>query len=87
MVPLSPAGGGDPSHATGGRFPYRSAAHFIDVFRTWHRPVHKVSAALPADRASALEHDLSDLRHSTNRTGSAFLVVPSEYLEVVIARR
>ena len=31
-------------------FRYRSAAHFIDVFRTWYGPVHKAFAALPADR-------------------------------------
>ena len=34
-------------------FRYRSAAHFIDVFRTWYGPVHKAFAALPADKAAA----------------------------------
>ena len=29
-------------------FRYRSAAHFIDVFRTWYGPVHKAFAALPS---------------------------------------
>ena len=28
-------------------FRYRSAAHFIEVFRTWYGPVHKAFAALP----------------------------------------
>ena len=36
-------------------FRYRSAAHFIDVFRTWYGPVHKAFAALPPEKAAALE--------------------------------
>jgi SAM-dependent methyltransferase len=67
-------------------FRYRSAAHFIDVFRTWYGPVHKAFAALPADGAAALESDLTDLLNSMNRAGPGSLVVPSEYLEIVVAR-
>ena len=68
-------------------FRYRSAAHFIDIFRTWYGPVHKAFAALPADKAAALEHDLTDLLNRMNRAGAGSLVVPSEYLEIVITRR
>ena len=68
-------------------FRYRSAAHFIEVFRTWYGPIHKAFAALPADAAMALERDLTDLLNRMNRAGAASLVVPSEYLEVVITRR
>lgn len=68
-------------------FRYRSAAHFIDTFRTWYGPVHKAFAALPADGAKALEVDLTELINQSNRAGEASLVVPSEYLEVVITRR
>ena len=68
-------------------FRYRSAAHFIDVFRTWYGPVHKAFAALPADKAAALESDLTTLLDSSNRAGKGTLVVPSEYLEIVITRR
>jgi SAM-dependent methyltransferase len=68
-------------------FRYRSAAHFIDVFRTWYGPVHKAFAALSAADAAALENDLAQLLNRLNRAGSASLVVPSEYLEVVITRR
>jgi len=67
-------------------FRYRSAAHFIDVFRTWYGPVHKAFAALPADSAVALEKDLTDLLNRMNRAGDASLVIPSEYLEIVIVR-
>jgi ubiquinone/menaquinone biosynthesis C-methylase UbiE len=68
-------------------FRYRSAAHFIEVFRTWYGPVHKAFAALPADGATALEHDLIELLNRFNRAGPQSLVVPSEYLETVISRR
>jgi ubiquinone/menaquinone biosynthesis C-methylase UbiE len=68
-------------------FRYRSAAHFIEVFRTWYGPIHKAFAALPADGAAALEHDLTALLNRLNRAGAGSLVVPSEYLEVVVSRR
>ncbi len=68
-------------------FRYRSAAHFIEIFRTWYGPVHKAFAALPTDKAAALERDLTELLNGMNRAGATSLVVPSEYLEVVITRR
>jgi hypothetical protein len=68
-------------------FRYRSAEHFIDVFRTWYGPVLKAYAALPADKGDALTRDLTELLNSMNRGGARSLVVPGEYLEVVITRR
>src|SRR5690606_9558625 len=68
-------------------FRYRSPAHFVEVFRTWYAPVHKAFAALPPEGAVALERDLTELLTRLNRAGESSLVVPSEYLEVVIIRR
>ncbi|VTU37049.1 class I SAM-dependent methyltransferase [Variovorax sp. RA8] len=68
-------------------FRYRSAAHFIEVFRTWYGPVLKAFAALPPDKAAALEQDLGELLNRLNRAGPDSLVVPGEYLEIVITRR
>jgi SAM-dependent methyltransferase len=68
-------------------FRYRSPAHFIEVFRTWYGPLHKAFAALPPESAISLEHELTDLLNRMNRAGPASLVVPSEYVEVVISRR
>ncbi|MDB5997427.1 MAG: SAM-dependent methyltransferase [Pseudomonas sp.] len=68
-------------------FRYRSAAHFIDTFRNWYGPTHKAFAALPPEGAKALENDLAELINRTNRAGDKSLVVPSDYLEVVITRR
>lgn len=67
-------------------FRYRSAAHFIDVFRQWYGPVHKAFAALAPEKGQALEADLTELLNGMNRAASGSLVVPSEYLEVVITR-
>ena len=68
-------------------FRYRSAVHFIDVFRTWYGPVHKAFAALSSDGAAALEKDLTQLLNRMNRAGDQSLVVPSEHLEIVTTRR
>jgi ubiquinone/menaquinone biosynthesis C-methylase UbiE len=68
-------------------FRYRSAAHFIDVFRTWYGPVHKAYASLPTDKAELLTQDLTELLNRLDRSGGGSLVVPSEYLEIVVTRR
>ena len=68
------------------KFRYRSAAHFIEVFRTWYGPVHKAFAALTPDKAAKLERELRELLDGLNEGGANSLVVPSEYLEVVVTR-
>ncbi len=66
-------------------FRYRSADHWLEVFRTWYGPVYKAFAAL-GDNGPALEKDLRELLARVNRADDAALVVPGEYLEVVIRR-
>jgi SAM-dependent methyltransferase len=66
-------------------FRYRSADHFIDVFRRYYGPVHKAFLALPPDRQAALERDMHALMARHALPGDT-LVVPSEYLEAVITR-
>ena len=65
-------------------FRYRSPAHWVDVFRTYYGPVHKAFGALDVNGQAALERDLLDLIERSNRSGDATMVVPSEYLEVVV---
>ena len=67
-------------------FRYRSATHFVDVFRTWYGPVNKAFAAQTPDKAEALAGELAELLDGLNRAGPGSLVVPSEYLEVVVFR-
>jgi SAM-dependent methyltransferase len=66
-------------------FRYRSADHWLEVFRTWYGPLYKAFAAL-GDNGPALDKDLRQLLARFNRAGDAALVVPGEYLEVVIQR-
>src|SRR6266571_8747972 len=56
-------------------FRYRSAEHWLDVFRTFYGPVHKAFAALDPDGQSALQGDLLDLLRRLNRAGKSTLVV------------
>jgi len=68
-------------------FRYRSAGHWLEIFRTYYGPVFKTFAALAPAAQLALEQDLMALIAQFNRSGDATMVVPSEYLEVVITRR
>jgi hypothetical protein len=68
-------------------FRYRSAEHWIDVFRNWYGPVHKAFAALSVDGQRELEHDLYALIDTFNVSGDRRMVVPGEYVEVVIVRK
>ena len=67
-------------------FRYRSPEHCVEVFRTFYGPVLKAFAALEPPGRSALERDLLGLIGRFNRSGDGTVVVPSEYLEVVVTR-
>lgn len=67
-------------------FRYRSAAHWLEVFRTFYGPMHKAFGVLDPARREALTDDLMALAERHNRATDGTLVAPSEYLEVVIRR-
>ena len=67
-------------------FRYRSAAHWLQVFRDYYGPTLKAFAALDEAGRQALERDITALLDSLNTAGADSLVVPSEYLEVVITK-
>ena len=67
-------------------FRYRSAAHFVQVFRDFYGPTLKAFAALDAAGARALERDLVHLLEQCNVAGPGSLVVPADYLEVVLVK-
>ncbi len=67
-------------------FRYRSPEHWLEVFRTWYGPTLKAFAALDAPAQAELEHDLLALVGRFNRSGDGTMVVPGEYLEVVVTR-
>ena len=68
-------------------FRYRSAAHWLEVFRTFYGPMHKAFGALDAAQQEALAADLIALAERFNRATDGTLVAPSEYIEVVIRCR
>jgi ubiquinone/menaquinone biosynthesis C-methylase UbiE len=67
-------------------FRYRSAEHWLEVFKTYYGPVLKAFAALQPAAQQALEADIGALIAQFNRSGDGTMVVPSEYLEIVVTR-
>jgi ubiquinone/menaquinone biosynthesis C-methylase UbiE len=67
-------------------FRYRSAEHWLEVFRTFYGPMHKAFAALDQSKAAALEADILALLEHHNRGGKDTLAVPSTYLETVVTK-
>ena len=69
------------------QFRYKSADHWLEVFKTYYGPTHRAFAALDAPKQAALQADLVELLTRMNRGGAGTLIVPSEYLEVVVTKR
>ncbi len=69
------------------QFRYASPAHWLQVFRDYYGPTHKAFAALDAPAQARLADDITSLLIRRNRGGSHSLVVPGEYLEVVVRVR
>jgi ubiquinone/menaquinone biosynthesis C-methylase UbiE len=68
-------------------FRYKSPKHWLEVFRGYYGPVLKAFAAIDPKAREALEADLYALLDEFNVAKDGTLVVPSEYLEVVITRK
>jgi len=68
-------------------FRYRSPEHFLDVFKTFYGPVLKAFAALEPAKQQQLHDDLFALIVRTNRASDGSMVVPGEYLEIVVTKR
>lgn len=68
-------------------FRHRSPAAFVSAFRELYGPMHKAFAALDADGAQSLERAMTALLEELNVAGPDSLVVPGEYLEIVVTRQ
>jgi len=68
-------------------FRYRSPAHFLDTFRNYYGPMLKAFAGLDDMNQRALANDLLALIGKMNRAQDGTMIVPSEYLEIVIIKR
>jgi hypothetical protein len=67
-------------------FRYLSAAHWIEVFRTYYGPVHKAFGALDATKQQELNDDMLALLGRFNRATGSTLIMPADYLEVVVTK-
>jgi ubiquinone/menaquinone biosynthesis C-methylase UbiE len=67
-------------------FRYRSPEHWLDVFKTYYGPILKAFGALEPAAQTALAKDLVAQLDRFNRSGDSGIVVPSEYLEIVVTR-
>ena len=68
-------------------FRYKSSAHWIQIFRDYYGPTHKAFAALDGPAQVKLEAEIMALLERLNVAGRQSLVVPGEYLEVVIVKK
>lgn len=68
-------------------FRYRSAAHWLQIFREFYGPTHRAFAALDAAAAASMATEITAVLERANIGGSRALVVPGEYLEVVVVRK
>ena len=68
-------------------FRYHSPAHWLQVFRDDYGPINRAFAALDAGSQDALADDIASLLLEFNVAGPDSLVVPGEYLEVVVTKR
>jgi ubiquinone/menaquinone biosynthesis C-methylase UbiE len=87
LTEMFDAGGSVKAESRLFNFRYRSPDHFLDVFKTFYGPVLKAFAALEPSKQEELHNDLHALIVRMNRAGNGSLVVPGEYLEVVITKR
>jgi len=69
------------------QFRYRSAAHWIQMFRSFYGPTHRLYGALDSEQQARLSASITELLERLNTGGPRSLVVPGEYLEVVITRQ
>jgi ubiquinone/menaquinone biosynthesis C-methylase UbiE len=67
-------------------FRYKSPEHWLDIFKTFYGPTNRAFAALDALKQDELKRALLDLLGRMNRGGGRTLVIPSEYLEVVVTK-
>ena len=67
-------------------FRYKSPAHWLEVFKSFYGPMNRAFAALDAGKQAELQADVIALLGRMNRGGTETLIVPSEYLEVVVTK-
>jgi ubiquinone/menaquinone biosynthesis C-methylase UbiE len=68
-------------------FRYESGAHMIEVFRTFYGPTRQAFNSVDDKGKLELEASIARLLATHDRGGVGGLVVPAEYLEIVLEKR
>lgn len=68
-------------------FRYKSADHWLEIFRGYYGPVLKAFAAIDPKAREALEKDIRALLDKFNTAKDGTVVVPGEYLEVIVTKK
>lgn len=68
-------------------FRYLSADHWLEVFRSYYGPTLKAFESLTEENRTALSNDIMALIERFNQSDDSTMVVPSEYLEVVVEKK
>lgn len=67
-------------------FRYHTPEHWLDIFSTYYGPLLKAFQALDKAAGATLRNDIVSLIGQHNRATDGTMVVPSDYLEIVISR-
>jgi SAM-dependent methyltransferase len=68
------------------RQPFRSADHYIELFRTYFGPTQTAYERVGADGEQALTDDLRGFLEAANTAGDRAMVLEAEYLRVIATR-
>jgi ubiquinone/menaquinone biosynthesis C-methylase UbiE len=66
------------------QFRFRSAAEFVEKFRTYYGPLVRTWDSLDSNGRQSLHDQLVALAAAANRDAGGTLIVPSDYLEVIV---
>jgi ubiquinone/menaquinone biosynthesis C-methylase UbiE len=67
-------------------FRYHSPKHWLDIFSTYYGPLLKAFEALDEADGTSLSNEILHVIDQYNRAMDSTMVVPADYLEVVITR-
>ena len=67
-------------------FRYQSPQHWLDLFGTYYGPLLKAFEALDEEKGTQLAEDVIALIGRFNKAEDGTIVVPSEYLEIIITK-
>jgi SAM-dependent methyltransferase len=68
-------------------FRYRSPMHWIEVFRNYYGPLNRTFGGLDPAGQAGFTREVLELLEQGNRSNDRSLVLPSDYLEVVVIKR